>query len=198
MRDRRKRNNDDNDVDLEKLAFTVSVSLFMTILAFFIVLNSFSANSGIKLRSLHDSIANTFGFVGTGRSDVATGESGTGGVGQSEEKTAGSLRSVLPDLGFETRHTAGGQVMTVRIARADMDERWPDLRARLADVLNSRAGGGKPELQIVALDGAAGAADLARYGADLEADGVDAEKIALGFDARGRTDIELRFVMMER
>lgn len=182
-------------IDLEKMALTVSVSLFMSVLAFFIVLNAFSSDSDVKMQSLRNSITNAFGFVGAGQSFMPTDEQGSEQIGQIEEDTAAGLRSVLPDLGFASRQIPGGTIMTVKIQREDLEERWPALRTRLGDLMVNRARGKSYEVQILALNGPKNAFALASYASDLSDEGVDAEKISVGYENRDDSGIELRFIL---
>ncbi|NBX66007.1 MAG: hypothetical protein EBQ96_03320 [Proteobacteria bacterium] len=185
-------------VDLERMALTISVSLFMAILAFFIVLNAFSSDSTVKMQSLRNSISSAFGFVGSGQSSLPTDEIGTEQIGQIEEDTAAGLRSVLPDLGFASRQIAGGTIMTVKIKREDLEERWPALRTRLGDLMVNRTRGKSYEIQILALDGPKNASGLASYATDLNDEGVDADKISVGYEYRDDPAIELRFILKGR
>ena len=181
-------------VDMRTLTLTLTVSIFIALLAFFMVLNALSPESTVKQKMLRASLSNTFGFVGNGRSDTDTGL-GSGSAGEAEQAAAAGLRSVLPDVGFQQARTGDfGQMMVVDIPRDKFNERWPDLRARLGDVMMNHNKGGGHSLQILALDGPDHAGDLAQIASDLAEDGVDRDLLAIGYINRGMPSIELRFI----
>lgn len=194
MRDKKARDDHVSPVDMRTLTLTLTVSVFIALLAFFIVLNALSPESSIKQKMLQASLSNTFGFVGYGRSDTADGDD-AGTNGDAEEAAAAGLRSVLPDVGFQqARVGSSGQMMVVDIPRDQFAERWPELRARLGSVMTTYNRGGKFMLQIIALDGADGTGDLPAMARELVDDGLDADLIGIGYADRGRPSIELRFV----
>ena len=182
-------------VDLEKMALTISVSIFMGILAFFIVLVSYSSDSKEKLDAMKSSISSAFGFVTTGQASQVSDEEGSEQIGQIEEDTAAGLRSVLPDLGVQSRRIPGGQIMTVAIRREDMEDRWPALRTRIGDLIVNRAAGKRVEIQLLGLDGPKSAETLGALATELQDEGLEADTITIGYEKRGRSEIEMRFIL---
>lgn len=183
-------------VDMRTLTLTLTVSLFIAMLAFFIVLNSFSSASSEKTASVRNSLTSAFGFVGAGLSNVSSGDDATGSAGDMEQATATGLRSVLPDLGFQSRGTsAGGRIMAVTVPLNDLEERWPALRARLGDLLVNKNTGGRYKMQLLALNGAAGSAGLIPLANELVEEGVDENLIGVGYEDRGTAAVELRFIL---
>lgn len=186
---------EEHRTDMRTLTLTLTVSLFIAMMAFFIILNSFSSASSAKLVTARSSLSNAFGFVGTGQSATATSETGSGGAGDMEQAAATGLRSVLPDLGFQSRATAGGgQIMSVSIRAGDLEERWPALRSRLGELLTDKNQGKRFSLEILALNGLPGTAALMPLAQDLKQDGVDTALVAVGYDNRGQESVELRFI----
>jgi len=168
-------------------------------MAFFIMLNTYSSDNAAKLASVKDSLQASFGFVVTGRSDVMTDEDSAGQIKKIEKDTAAGLRSVLPDLNFQTRKTAGGGViMSVDIPPDSLADRWPDLRTRIGDLLVNKTKGQRYELQMLTLNGPKGTGGLAGYASDLSDEGVDNDIISIGYEDQGRNEIELRFVLVGR
>lgn len=171
----------------------LTVSIFIALLAFFIVLNCFSAASPVKSRMVTQAIHGAFG-MGIGLSDEVGGDPGRNGYADMEQSVATGLRAILPDLGFSASQTAsGGAVMAVDISNDDMDTRWPELRGRLGQVVNR--GGGRFRLQILALDGAAHAAKLAALAGEIaDGEGVNPALLSVGYEDAGRPAVEFRFV----
>jgi hypothetical protein len=181
--------------DMRTLVLTLTVSLFIALMAFFIILNSFSTVSAEKILSARFSLSNSFGFVGQGQSLVATNEEGAGAATAMEEAAAAGLRSVFPDLNVQSRTAANGnKIMTVVLKRADFDERWLELRTRIGDLMVNKNPGGRYSLQLLALDNGASAESLVSNAHELVQEGVDADLIAVGFENRGQSGVELRFV----
>lgn len=194
MRD--KRDQPDSGSDMQKQVLMISVSLFMAVLAFFIVLNAFSNESAEKQRSVQKSLAGSFGFIAAGLAFTDTLDQGAGSAGDMEQAAASGLRSVLPDLGFSSRSTgASGRIMAVTIPRAELEERWPALRSRLGDLMVNKNTGGRHALQLLALDGASGAANLAPLANELIDEGVDEDLLGVGYEDRGQAAVELRFIL---
>jgi len=195
MRDKK----DDPDTilaDMTKQVLMVSVSLFMAVLAFFIVLNAFSSESAEKQKSVRDSIAGQFGFIGAGIALSESEQDGAGSAGDMEEAAATGLRSVLPDLGFSSRSTgASGRIMAVTIPRAELEERWPALRSRLGDLMVNKNTGGRHSMQLLALDGADGVASLVTLANELVEEGIEEDLLGVGYENRGQPAVELRFIL---
>ncbi len=193
MRIKSSRDQGPPQADLRTLTLMLTVSIFIALLAFFIVLNCFSATSMVKASRVTQAIHGAFG-LGIGLSDEVTEDYDRAGTGDIEESVSTGLRAVLPDVGFEARQTAsGGSIMAVDIKIEDMEERWAALRGRFGDVVNR--GQGRHALQILALDGPGRAgmlAGLARELADVE--GVSPQMMSIGYEERGRAVIEFRFV----
>ena len=195
MREKKGRDSGLPPVDMRTLTLTLTVSIFIALLAFFMVLNAFSPESSVKAKRLQASLSNTFGFVGNGRSDSNGTGGGAGTAGDAEEAAAAGLRSVLPDVGFQQSHVGDqGQMMVVDIPRDEFAARWPELRSRLADVMVNHNRGGGHQIQILALDGPAHAGDLVQMAHDLNQDGVDTDLISVGYLDRGLPSVELRFI----
>jgi hypothetical protein len=85
--------------------------------------------------------------------------------------------------------------MVVDVPRDQLTDRWPELRARVSDVLTNKTAGGKHSIQILALDGPDHASELVPLAQDLRDDGVDSDLIAVGYQNRGQASIELRFII---
>jgi len=184
-----------NKTDLRTQTLTLTVSLFIAMLAFFMVLNSYASDSKEKQHRVRSSITSAFGLIGDGRAMQANTLDGTGTAGEMETAASTSLRSVLPDLGFQSRaQPGGGSIMSVTVSRSDMDDRWLALRSRLGELLVNDNPGGRYKLQIIALDGPAHADDLASLAASLEEDGVDVKLLSIGYEDRGKEAVELRFI----
>lgn len=189
---------DDSDEfkpDTAKMSLTITVSLFMSVLAFFIVLNSYSTESASKMMSLRNSLVNAFGFAGMGMAAVSNDENGMGIVGQMEEDFAAGLRSILPDLVFKTRRTSRGSIMSATIPRSVFEDEWDSFRTRLGDLIVNRARGNRCDLQIIYLNGEAGAKTIASYATDLVDEGVDAARIMTGYEKRGLDAVEIKFTL---
>lgn len=181
--------------DMEKMTLMISAALFMAVLAFFIVLNAFSSENAEKTLSVQKSITQQFGFVGGGVSETMTGNS-LKAAGEMEQAAASGLRSVLPDLGFQSRGTsAGGRIMAVTVQRGELEERWPALRSRLGDLIVNKNTGGRYKLQLLALDGATGASSLVPLLKELEEEGIDEDLLGIGYEDRGQAAVELRFIL---
>lgn len=195
MRDKNLRDNTPPPVDMRSLTLTLTVSIFIALLAFFMVMNALSPDSAVKHQKLRASLGQTFGFVGFGQSVTDTGSTGAGALGDAAVAAAQGLRSVLPDIGFQSsRLGETGQMMVVRIPRDDFNARWPDLSARLSNVLVNHNRGGAYSLQILALDGPDKAGELVANARQLVEEGVDEDLIGIGYINRGTPSIELRFI----
>lgn len=192
------RHDTENSTDLRTLTLTLTVSLFIAMLAFFIVLNAYASESERKLSEIRNSITDAFGLIGEGQSRVETNNDGIGTAGDMEVAASASLRSVLPDVGFQSHGKGTGHTMNVVIPSAEMADRWDELRSRLADLMMNLNPGGRYKLQILSLKDAASGPDLASYAATLEQDGVNPKLLSVGFEARGRDVVELRFVQANR
>lgn len=195
MRDKKTREGIHTPVDMRTLTLTLTVSVFMALLAFFIVLNALSPESTVKQKLLRASISNTFGFVGYGQAYDLPDEDGSGTDGDAEEAAAAGLRSILPDVGFQqARVGERGQMMVVTIPRDQFENRWPELRTRLGDVMVNHNRGGRYMLHILALDGPGQAGELVKIAQELADEGLDRDMIGVGYSDRGIPSIELRFV----
>lgn len=192
MRDKKDRS-EEYRADMRTMTLTLTVSLFIALLAFFIVLNSFSSENSAKRASARSSLENAFGSVGSGFANLDTGLPGIGASGDQmrEEKDAAALRSVLPDMGFESRAGSAGRMMVISVKREELDERWTALVMRLTDLMTDKNKTGYI-LQMVALDGEA--KSLVPLAHNLADRGVDADLIHVGYEDRGKDSIELRFI----
>lgn len=192
MRDKKDRS-DEYRADMRTMTLTLTVSLFIALLAFFMVLNSFSASNPEKIATARSSLNNAFGFMTDGRANFDTGLPGTGAAGDQamEEKAAEGLRSVLPDMGFESRAGSSGRMMVISIKREELNERWSPLVMKLSNLLTEK-NDSHFGLQIVALDG--DGESLVPLAHNLADHGVDPDLINVGFEKRGIASIELRFV----
>lgn len=195
---RKKRGVDEMPVDMEKMALTITVSLFMAVLAFFIVLNTFSSVNTNKLKAMRESVEDAFGFVGLGMAGAESEAEGIGRIGVMEADMAAGLRSVLPDLGFQSRKVMGGQVMSVAIDRASMAERWPEIQSRIVSLLLNETYAGRYRMYIVMLDGPANTGEAIQMANDIADAGVSPEKLAIGYENRGLDSVELRFLLKKK
>jgi hypothetical protein len=186
--------NEPTKIDLRTLTLTLTVSLFIAMLAFFMILNSYASKSEEKVKQARNSITASFGLIGQGLAREDTASKGSGTAGDMEVATSASLRSVLPDVGFQSHNGSQGHVMSVTVKRSDFEERWGELQYRLADLMTTNNIDDKYRLQLIALDGPNRAPDLASLAANLEEAGIDAKMISIGFEERGRDAVELRFV----
>lgn len=185
--------------DMRTLVLTLTVSLFIAMMAFFIILNSFSTISAERILNARHSLENSFGFVGQGGSLVATDEEGEGAVTETEEVAAAGLRSVFPNLNFQSYTAAdGGKIMSVAIAREDFEEHWLELRARLGDLLVNRNPGKRLSVQLLALNDPEQAEDLVALAHELVQEGADSDLVAIGFERKRQDTIEIRLVQAGR
>jgi hypothetical protein len=188
----KKPGNEPHQTDMRTLTLTLTVSLFIVLMTFFIILNSYSSGNAEKAEAATRSLSGSFGVVGTGRAIVYDDTENEKRAGDMEAAAAG-LRSALPDVGFESRGTSDGQMMTVRVPQEEIEARWPTLRSRLGDLLVNKNSGGYT-LQIISLKGSEDADKLVALVRDLVADGVDEKFMTIGFENQGQDTIELRFV----
>jgi len=181
--------------DFRTLVLTTTVSLFIALMAFFITLGSYSSQSPKKLETARNSLNSAFGFVEGGISHVAYEQNMQADISKFEDDASAQLRTVMPDLKFQSRKTAIGKVLTVEVPRADFEERWAGLRTRMGDLMVNRSKGKQYDLQMLALNGRDSAAALVTYAGELSDEGVDGDKLSIGYDDAGRDAIELRFVL---
>jgi len=190
-----RRESPENRADLRTLTLTLTVSLFIAMLAFFIVLNSYASDDRDRISKLKVSITGAFGIVGQGRAAQANSSNGSGSAGNMEVVTSAALRSVLPNVGFKSSNSSvSGHVMQVTMTKRELDENWIEIKSRLTDLLTHLNPGGRYHLQILSYDGTVDPSDLASLAATLEQNGVDARLLAVGIEPHGKTTIELRFV----
>ncbi len=174
---------------------TTTVSLFIALMAFFITLDSYSSHSPKKLETARSSLNSAFGFVEGGISHGAYEKNMQAEISKFEDDASAQLRTVMPELKFQSRRTAIGKILTVEVPRADFDERWAGLRTRIGDLMVNRSKGKQYDLQILALNGRENATALVTYAGELGDEGVDGDKLSIGYDDAGRDAIELRFVL---
>lgn len=175
---------------------TLSLSVFILLLSFFIVLNSLSNRNTDKERLAMDSINLSFATAGDiGASNVLSPDAGKESrQGDAETAAAEGLAAELPNLGFgDLKSEDDGRIMTVRLPFATFNETWPDVRTRITTLLLKHNPGQIYGVDIIALDGYETAMSLAGYAADLSDAGVPAKLIRVGFEARNVAAIELRF-----
>ncbi|MBU6234463.1 MAG: hypothetical protein KGQ41_01345 [Alphaproteobacteria bacterium] len=195
---RQKAPREESLVDMEAMTLLVSVSLFMAVLAFFIMLCSYSVTSADKIKTLKNSIQNSFGFVITGDATAVDEEEGAGKIAKVEGDMASSLRAVLPDLDFQTRKTAEGQIMSANVSRAVLEGSWDSVRTQLGELIVNQTGGAIKQVQFIALDGPSRAGELAAYASTLGSEGVDNSKIYIGYENTGQDAVQLRFIIGKR
>ncbi|HEY8963950.1 MAG TPA: hypothetical protein VIN59_05745 [Alphaproteobacteria bacterium] len=189
-----RRDNNENRTDLRSMTLTLTVSLFIAMLAFFMILNSYASESDRKIAKIHSSIADAFGLIGEGEARDYSGNDGSGTAGDMEVATSAALRSVLPDAGFKSVNNSSGHMLSVAIPSNEFDENWEEIRMRLADLMTNTNPGGRYKLQILTMNTAQDATHLAAYAATLEEEGIDPKMLAIGYEARGHDVIELRFI----
>lgn len=172
----------------------LSVALFVGLMSFFIVLNAFSSNSQERLAVAMQSIDSAFGFVGQGRSVADYAGQEAAYAGNMEVAAAAALRSVLPDLGFESFDGGAGHIMQVDVPITDWQAKFRSLRLRLADLMTYENPDGRYVLHMMALNGEAGVRIVVGAAARIEAEGVSANNITVGYADRGQEIIRLQFI----
>lgn len=123
-----------------QISLILSLSLFIILLAFFIVLNGLSEFSEPKVNQAFDSLdiafaQNIFPTEYTKKA-VSESQSPDGGAGDAVEELQGILKSILPNLNLETNPDAtGGQTMMVRMSKDRFEALAADLIPLLVRVL---------------------------------------------------------------
>lgn len=195
MREKSPNNDPGPQVDLQALVLTITVSLFTALLAFLIVLNSFSSDNPERRAGLVQSLNASFGFLPGQLSSDLLELSGSGKADRAEADASTMLRAVLPDFDFKSgQGPDGGRSITASLAPDALADQWSVLSTRIADLMSGPFRGRGYMLHIVALNGRNSRVDLVQYAQDLEAAGVDAGVLSVGYEDRGRRLIELRFV----
>lgn len=172
----------------------MSVSLFVGLMCFFIVLNAFSTSSTYKTAIARQSLDVSFGFIGQGAAIYEQSGDHDGAVDVMEVSASAALRSVLPDLGFSSFTGATGQVMQVDVPLKDWQERQRALNTRLSDLMVHENPNGRFMLNITALNGKDGIRIVAAAAGRLEREGVRAQDISIGYMDMKRDVVRLQFI----
>ena len=131
----------------------LSLSLFIILLAFFIVLNAISTYSETKVDAAFDSldIAFTPNIIPSEFEDKTTDPSQEqeDGKGDSLKDMQNVLRSVLPGLEMNLDETPnGGQVMAIRMKKGQFERLTPQLLPLFVRILNIKDGVGEYDLSL--------------------------------------------------
>jgi len=131
----------------------LSLSLFIILLAFFIVLNAISTYSETKVDAAFDSLDIAFApnIIPSEFEEKITDPSQEqeDGKGDSLEDMQGILRSVLPGLDMDLNETPnGGQVMAIRMKKGQFERLTPQLIPLFVRILNIKDGVGEYDLSL--------------------------------------------------
>lgn len=136
----RRQTNDDSPSSDTSLV--MSLSLFIILLAFFIVMGSLSTYSPVKVGDVFDSIDLAFSKIVVPseyhRQSMQEGENGLGKGDSAEELDAG-LRSILPNLNIqENPRPDGGKTMYVRMKKNEFDAVSQRMIPLLVRIMNEK------------------------------------------------------------
>ena len=172
----------------------LSLSLFIILLAFFIVLTSMSTYSESKVEKAFDSLDLAFATKLT-RSEYDKEMSDERikfgkGNGDSLEDVTGVLRSILPGVDASlTENPNGGKVMAVRMSKDQFDRLTPQLIPLFVRILNIKDGPQDYDLTITSYvrDSLNPKAEFSYnviqgYRNELINKGLSAERISLSID----------------
>jgi hypothetical protein len=131
----------------------LSLSLFVILLAFFIVLNAISSFSEPKVNAAFESLDVVFSpnIIPSEFQEETQAENQEteNGEGDSLEDMQGILRSVLPGLDMDLDETPnGGQVMAVRMKKGQFERLTPQLIPLFVRILNIKDGVGEYDLSF--------------------------------------------------
>ena len=123
----------------------MGLSLFIILLAFFIVLNGLSQFSVVKVDQAFDSLEMTFAQV-VPPSDIEMKQSSMedqgregAGKGNAIEDLQGVLKSILPNLNLQLNpNPDGGSVMAVRMEKAQFERLSSNLIPLFVRILNEK------------------------------------------------------------
>jgi hypothetical protein len=183
----------------------LALSLFIILLAFFIVLTSLSNFSEPKVEAAFQSLDLSFAtnirdtFAEEQTNDTTQAEED--GEGDSLEDIQATLKSLLPGLDINLTETPnGGQVMAIRMRKNKFEALSAQLIPILKRILNVKDETGDYELAITSyvrdvLDGSAiGSHNLINeYKNDLVKIGVNADRIILNLERGNPAYMQLRF-----
>lgn len=184
----------DNDGGAGQGSILLSLSLFIILLAFFIVLNSISNYSEPKVEAAFESLDIAFAseiiasnFEKQNNDEREVGEEGKG---DSLEDMQDILRSVLPGLNIElTENPNGGKVMAMRMKKDKFETLSPQLLPLFVRILKIKDGVGDYDLSLSSyvqntLSRSAGQsfATLSQYKKSLVKKGVNASRVLLSVE----------------
>ena len=115
-----------DDSESSQTSLVLSLSLFIILLAFFMVMNGLSEFSKPKADQAFDSLDIAFStkiaptdFVKTSANDAAETQDGSG---DAVEDVQAVLRSILPDLNMTmSAHPDGGNMMQIRMQKSQFE-----------------------------------------------------------------------------
>lgn len=143
-----------NDVSSSMGGSTLlSLSLFIILLAFFIVLNAISSYEEEKVEGVFDSIDLAFAtnIIPTPAEEKINDETqaNENGEGDSLDDIQSTLQSILPGLNTDlTEMPNGGQVMAIRIEKNKFERLQTQLFPVLVRILNVRDGAGEYDIMM--------------------------------------------------
>jgi len=186
-------------------ATLLSLSLFILLLAFFIVLNAISNYSQPKVDAAFDSLDIAF----TANIRPAEAEQQTpdetqeaeDGEGDSIEDIQGVLRSILPGLDMDlTDDPNGGKTMAIRMKKDMFDRLSPQLIPVFARVLNIKDGEGDYNILVTSYvrnvmtnSARQSYAVLRGYGTEMTAKGIAPNRMHLALENGNPAFMQFRF-----
>jgi hypothetical protein len=137
----RRRLNDD-DVPSSDTSLVMGLSLFIILLAFFIVMGSLSTYTPVKVGDAFDSINLAFSeiVISSEFHKQSMQNDGSGmGKGDSIKELGAGLRSILPNLNIQTDpRPDGGKTMFIRMKKDDFDTLSKTMIPLLIRILNEK------------------------------------------------------------